>query len=269
MESKYKIIRYILKYTSLDKKFPTDKDLDTKMALASLHISELEKDIKYIIKKKIGLLLKYKWYEVLIRLLLLSCFVVGSYYIYKLVVRPTLIKYIINEKVSDIEKSINDHPMAQGNIDFMVAIRQLEGSNNYKAIRSWTEIIKGKKVLIYSQYWGAYQEGDLCRKAVGLSDMPMDKFLNDKAIQDWAMNEYMNVNYQYLYKYIAKYKIPTYGGIKIYNNLVTISGLIAASHLVGYNSVVLFLEKGIITCDGNGIPLTKYLQLNNIKLTFK
>ena len=70
--------------------------------------------------------------------------------------------------------------------------------------------------------------------------------------------------------YIVKYNIPITGGIRIGFNLVTVSGIIAASHLVGAESVKRFLDSNgkDVTCDGNGVPLTVYLQLNNFKLDF-
>jgi len=257
--------------TATDSKFPTDRNLDGKMQLAALHLHELERLTKEIFKKKIILFIKYKWFWLVKKTIYTSLILGVLFFIYKAKIRPSFVRFIINEKVSDIEKSIKDHPIAQGNIDFWVGIRQLEGSNDYKAIRSWTESIKGRKVKVYSQYWGAYQMGDLCREEIGLKDMPMEKFLNDKIIQDWAMNKYMNVNYKFLYPYIAKYNIPTYGGVRIGNNLVTVSGLIAAAHLVGHTAVIAFLETDgkVVACDGNKIPLTKYLQLNNLKLNFE
>lgn len=271
MESKYKLIQQLLSLTSLDKKFPTDKNLDTRMSIASLHFSELEKDLKYIIKRKISLLFIYKWYEILIRLIVLTVLGLVIYGIYDFLIKPTIIKYIIHEKVVYIDNSLSSHPIPQANIDFMNGIKQLESSNNYKSVRTTTKIVKGKKITVYSQYLGCYQMGILARKSVGLESMPDSIFLRSEDIQDWSMNEYMNINYRFLSSYIIKYKIPQYIGVKIGSHLVTVSGLIAAAHLVGHRGVIDFLESNgkIIACDGNHKPLTDYLQLNNLKLELK
>jgi hypothetical protein len=270
MESKSKIIRKILKYTYLDKKFPTDRELDTKMSIASLHISELEKDLKYIIKRKVSLLFRYKWYEILIRLAILAMGLIIMYGIYYFL-KPTIIKYTVHEKIVYIDKSLNDNPIPQGNLLFMNSIKELESTNNYNAVRTTVKMVKGKRTIITSQYWGCYQMGTLARKAVGLESMPDSIIIRSRVIQDWSMNEYMSINYRFLYPYIVKYKIPVYVGVKIGSHLVTVSGLIAAAHLVGYRGAVEFLESDgkKIPCDGNNKPLTDYLQLNNIKLELK
>ena len=125
------------------------------------------------------------------------------------------------------------------------------------------------------QYWGKYQMGDIARKEVGLSGMSRDKFLNNQYLQDWAVNEYMKITYKYLESTIIKYKIPKYGGIRIGNHIVTVSGLIAAAHLVGYLPVKYYVESGgkdlikdgkNLSIDGKGVHLTKYFELNNIDI---
>ena len=172
--------------------------------------------------------------------------------------RPVVNKIIIQQHISEIEKDILSNPIPKPNVDFMVCVAMLESNSNYQSYRK------------NSQYWGAYQMGESARKEVGLENMQKDMFLNNKAIQNWAMNEYMKINYEYLKPYIAKYNIPLYGGKRIGMHIITISGLIASAHLVGHASVITFLKSNgtIIIKDGNGKPLTDYLELNNFKLEF-
>jgi hypothetical protein len=73
-----------------------------------------------------------------------------------------------------------------------------------------------------------------------------------------------------LAKFINDYKIPKRGGKLIKGHLITISGLLAMSHLVGVTAVTSYL-KGIndgIPIDGNGKKCTDYLALNNFELIF-
>ena len=65
-----------------------------------------------------------------------------------------------------------------------------------------------------------------------------------------------------------RYKIPVKGGILIGNHLVTQSGFLGASHLVGAFAAIDFVESNgqRVAIDGNNVPLTKYLELNNIEL---
>src|ERR1035437_7239010 len=117
---KFKFFRALFKPTALDKRFPTDRALDTRMSVATWYLHELEKETRYIIKRKIALLFKYKWYQLLIIMAVIASTSIGANKAYRAWIRRTLVKYIINEKVSNIEKSFNDHPIPQGNIDFMI-----------------------------------------------------------------------------------------------------------------------------------------------------
>jgi hypothetical protein len=118
------------------------------------------------------------------------------------------------------------------------------------------------------QYWGAFQLGEAARKEVGLSSLDKETFLHDSIIQIWAMNEYMKKNFEYISKTIIQYKIPRRGGIIIGNHLVTQSGFLGASHLVGAFAAIDFIKSNgaTVPVDGNGVALTKYLELNNIEL---
>ena len=79
------------------------------------------------------------------------------------------------------------------------------------------------------------------------------------------MNKYMNKNFNYIDSVIVRYKIPVKGGILIGNHLVTQSGFLGASHLVGAFAAIDFVESNgqRVAIDGNNVPLTKYLELNS------
>ena len=113
--------------------------------------------------------------------------------------------------------------------------------------------------------------GTVARKEVGLGCMPDTLFLQSSVIQNWAVNEYMKKNYRYMKDLIYLYNIPDKGGVRIGMNLVTVSGLIAAAHLAGATHVREFIRSNgkVIYRDGNGTPLTDYLQLNNLTLQLK
>ena len=48
----------------------------------------------------------------------------------------------------------------------------------------------------------------------------------------------------------------------VYNNtVVTYSGLLASSHLVGAKAMSDALKSGVVICDGNGVPAHEYMEL--------
>lgn len=251
-----RVLSKLLNLTSNDIKVPTDKELDADIETLSWYIHVGYPLIKSIAKRKIKLFFRYKWRIVLRKFIVLSIFMFSLYYSYTMYMIPKYKEVIIHEKVSAIEKQLSVQPIPQGNLDFMIAISQIESNCNYK-------VYKG-------QYWGAYQMGDAARKDVGLGDMDRETFLNNPSIQDWAMNQYMLINYEYLKDIIIKHNIPKRGGIRVGTHLVTISGLIASAHLVGHGSVKQFFASNgkNVAVDGNNKPLTDYLQLNNIELEF-
>jgi hypothetical protein len=83
------------------------------------------------------------------------------------------------------------------------------------------------------------------------------------------MYKLVTVNYLILYKHFVKYNIswdkPKINELAKDNAIATISGYLAAAHLVGAGSVKKYLDIGIITYDGNNKPLTDHFQLNNMK----
>lgn len=249
----------ILTTTSEDKKIPTDHKLDSDIEHLKWMIHNYTPFVKSIIKRKIILIIKHKWQKHLKWLMITVAVLTGVVYGYVLYMRPVVNNIIIQHKISKIEQEIISNPIPKGNLDFMVAVSLLESESNYQKCR------------INSQYWGAYQMGEAARKDVGLGGLSKNVFLNNKAIQNWAMNQYMKQNYEYLKDVIVKYNVPQYGGIRVGMHLVTISGMIAAAHLCGYTAVITFFNSNGTTVerDGNDKPLTDYLELNNFKLEFE
>lgn len=256
MDTKHRLLKQLFSLTSDDKKFPTDLELDSKISLASIHMHELEKLTMYILKRKIVLFFKYKWILALKKLIIFSLFIMVLFFGYNYYVKPKYQQIVLREKISLIETEMHENPIPIENIQFMVSISLLESNLDYTVARG--------------QYWGKYQIGTDARKEVGLGDMPKDIFLSNPAIQNWAMNQLILKNYEYLKSIIVDYNIPEVGGIRVGMHLVTISGLIASAHLVGYLKVKEFIKSNgkLIAKDGNNKPLTDYLQLNNLKLNF-
>lgn len=99
-------------------------------------------------------------------------------------------------------------------------------------------------------YQGAYQFGKTALKEVGMSKKA---YMSDMNNQHAAALKLKQSNLNTLRKY-KDYIGRVVNGIRI-----TASGLAAGAHLVGPSAVKAFLEKGVIQKDGNGTPITKYL----------
>lgn len=258
------IFKSWFKPTRKDDKIPTDPRLDGDIETLLFYLHQIRPLFISVTKRKLKLYFKYKWHIGLRNILLFLIIGWLVIYSYNKFITPIFTKIVIIDKVSEIERDINSNPIPRENMIFMATIQQSESNGNYK--------------ISNGQYLGAYQMGLLARKEVGLESMPKEVFLNNEVLQNWAVNEYVKKNYTYLKPLIAKYKIPYIGGIRIGFNIVTVSGLIAACHLVGFRPVKYFIEsngKDLIidgrnlSYDGNHVHLTHYLQFNNIKLTLK
>ena len=247
-------IKSFFNLTSEDEKVPTDYALDQKIELLSYHLHAIWPSLVFIIKTKIFIFFRYKWKILIRKIFVLSLFFFLGYYAFIKVAKPILIIREKAEFTSRIQNDLIKSPIPKENLLFMTAIMQLESSSRYN-------VVKG-------QYWGAFQMGELARQEIGLSSMPLDMFIKDNDIQNWAMNKLMHKNYDYLYDVIKEYHIPMRGGKLIGNNLVTVSGVLAMAHLVGFSATINFIKSNgvIIPEDGNHIPLTKYLQLNGYEL---
>ena len=110
-----------------------------------------------------------------------------------------------------------------------------------------------------NQYEGTWSE-----KAMRLGVNSRDDFLNNPEAQEAAIRA-LNIKQ---WRYIEYYGLDDYIGTTVDGVEVTASGLLAAVHLVGAGGVLqLFGGKKIlrenndgIPIDGNGTPVTKYLQ---------
>ena len=128
--------------------------------------------------------------------------------------------------------------------DFKKSIGFKESSNNYKAINRLG-------------YLGKYQFGKSTLRDLGLHKISNDEFLNDNELQELAMQSLLQIN-----KYRLR-KFMNYSGQKINGILVTESGILAAAHLVGSNSVKKWLRSDGKTnrADANGTTVETYMSL--------
>jgi hypothetical protein len=84
--------------------------------------------------------------------------------------------------------------------------------------------------------------------------------MNNPEVQDKAFRNLCKINKFRLRKHIAKFNGRVINGIEI-----TESGLLAASHLVGAESVKKYLESNgkLITLDGNKVSIEQYINKFN------
>jgi Ca2+-binding RTX toxin-like protein len=83
-------------------------------------------------------------------------------------------------------------------------------------------------------------------------------FLNNPAVQDSAILDYMQKQWEYLgHDKVYQYEGQVLNGIKI-----TISGMLAGAHLVGHAGEKKYLNSGgdVVPADGNETPITQYMQ---------
>jgi hypothetical protein len=116
-----------------------------------------------------------------------------------------------------------------------------------------------------SGYIGNYQIGNSARQVIGLGQLNNEGnyqvMLNDSFLQDMIMLRLLQANVSEMREYFKKYNNTKRGGWYITN-----SGILAMTHLMGGGNTKDFLDKGIISHDGNGRPITDYLQLNNFNI---
>ena len=103
-------------------------------------------------------------------------------------------------------------------------------------------------------YMGRYQFGKSTLRTLKIK---VDKktFLNNPQLQEYAMLKLLCYNKSKLQKYIDEFEGQEINGI-----LVTESGLLAAAHLGGPNSVKRWFRNGKVAKDGNGVKITQYMQ---------
>lgn len=142
---------------------------------------------------------------------------------------------------------------------FLNALASRESSSNPKSVNRLG-------------YIGKYQMGQMALQDLDLDDkINVHKFKKNPKIfpekaQDKAMVKLLKLNKEYLGDYINLYNGKTIAGVEI-----TPSGLLAGSHLVGAGAVKKFLDSNgkIVPRDGNGVPVTEYIEkFGGYNLTF-
>ncbi|TXG85037.1 MAG: peptidoglycan-binding protein LysM [Spirochaetes bacterium] len=100
---------------------------------------------------------------------------------------------------------------------------------------------------------GLYQFHPKTLKQLGM-DVTVQKFLKNRDLQDKAMLSYLKQN-----KKILKNEIEKYSGMNLNGEIITESGILAAAHLSGPESVKTFFKYGKDKTDGNGVRISHYL----------
>lgn len=209
--------------------------------------------------EKYALMLKYQRKQLLTSIALIASLGVIIVFGYKLYLKEEISATRVEQVLSIVDRDSVITGLPKENIEFMYSVAQIESGGNFS-------IVGGAN----NKYWGAFQFGPAALDAVGLKGIDKNVFLRDTTLQIWAMNQLMIKNYKRLSSRIEERKIPLKGGVRIGRYMCTVSGLLAASHLVGVNGVIKFIDSNgsVIAKDGNGVPLTDYLQLNNFALKF-
>jgi hypothetical protein len=132
----------------------------------------------------------------------------------------------------------------------------------YLKVKEYLDILgylesSGRYDIRKGQYWGKYQLGDLARTDIGLS-ADFIEFSSNENLQDISAIKYLLVNEKYLGGILEEYSGKNISGI-----VLTRESMLAGAHLVGYKNLKIFLQsEGLyIPEDGNGTPITKYLEI--------
>lgn len=137
---------------------------------------------------------------------------------------------------------------------YLKALRLCENQGRYKKILGGND-----------QYSGAYQIGNDARTQVGYeilnSKSGIELFLNDSLLQEEVMLRLLQSQIRMMMPYLKKYNNTSIG-----NFWITNSGILAMTHLLGPNTTIAFLTKGISAVDGNNTPISRYLQFNNFNI---
>lgn len=136
--------------------------------------------------------------------------------------------------------------------NYLLQIQYLESRYNHNANR------------LNSEYWGLYQIGHNIRKETGYGDISKSVFLNHPEIQHLCMIKSLEMYQDIMKDYINKYSGTIVDGI-----LITESGILACSHLIGCGGTKRLLDKGVIPeKDINGNPIRHFFKLGGYKLNF-
>ena len=134
---------------------------------------------------------------------------------------------------------------------FLSEMGMFESSNNYRCVNKYG-------------YLGKYQFGKSTLKGLKI-ECTTQEFLDQPDLQEFAMEQNLKLNKKRLSKYIGEHQFTTFRGI-----FITESGVLAAAHLGGAGSVKKFFKGGKIFKDGNGVPITRYMNhFKGYNLDFK
>jgi hypothetical protein len=134
---------------------------------------------------------------------------------------------------------------------FLEDIGRFESNNDYRKVNRFG-------------YMGKYQFGRTTLREIDVKCTPQE-FIDQPLLQEHAMELYLKYNKDQLSEYIGKHQYTFYRGIYI-----TESGILAAAHLGGAGSVKTFFKGGKIFKDGNGVPITTYMEeFGGYNLEFK
>ncbi len=126
---------------------------------------------------------------------------------------------------------------------FLDELGDAESGGNYKAVNQLG-------------YMGKYQFGMSALKQIGLGSVTKEQFLDNPELQEASIRMLLKENKKILASYIGKYQSRVIGGIYI-----TESGILGGSHMAPQGVIDFLTSDGEkVFKDGNGIPITKYLE---------
>jgi len=150
--------------------------------------------------------------------------------------RPAIAVMMPKLEVPIIKIDRKDHD------SFLRKIGHVESGNRYSAVNRWG-------------YMGKYQFGLETLHALDIKTTKKE-FLSSPILQEKAMAKLLAENKKTLRRYIRKYDGKVKHGV-----YVTESGILAAAHLGGAGNVVNWFNHGEDFKDGNGTPITRYMQI--------
>jgi|TARA_R110000803_G_scaffold76032_1_gene140544 hypothetical protein len=132
--------------------------------------------------------------------------------------------------------------MSTSHEQFLNAMGYRESTNNYTVVNKFG-------------YMGRYQFGQSTLKGLGIK-ASTEEFINNPALQEYAMQELLVHNKKKLKRYIKKYE-----GQIVHGVFITESGILAAAHIGGAGNVRRFFRNGYEFKDGFGTKMTSYMKL--------
>jgi hypothetical protein len=152
--------------------------------------------------------------------------------------------------------------------DYLTALGQRESGNNYGISNSLGYLGRfqfGEAALTDCRFYG----GDSTRKndwagtfrdeAVSWGVVSKDDFLRTPGFQDFAILRFNELQWAMM----VRLDLPQFVGTTVGGIVITRSGMLGGAHLVGPGALKKFLlsNGAIVPVDGNGTPITEYIQL--------